>query len=329
MINIAIATRPSIGLISFLSTICFYYGRALFATKKMKDAEKWEKNVREALEFADAENRKDTHNVGREVLAGDWANAYMDYATATWSKGSCSDKRLAFRRLFEMTARPKQLVHEISPVVALNHLSRLKKQTTGNTANRDRKQLAAAWKWGARYLGMDKTNPFRSVDKFPEQRHPRWVPPLEDFRMVVDAATPLQRQLLLLAFHTAARRGELWKLKWSEVNLATGMIGFWTNKRRSGNAEFDELPMSGMLRAHLAEWKLMSSDEELVFGSRFKGLLDPNNRWLKRLCADIGVKQFGFHGIRHLSASIAIHNGATIVEVQQLLRHKSIATTQR
>ncbi|MFH1913541.1 MAG: site-specific integrase, partial [Pseudomonadota bacterium] len=162
----------------------------------MKDAEKWEKNVREALELADAENRKDTHRVGREVLAGDWANAYMDYATATWSKGSCSDKRLAFRRLFEMTARPKQLVHEISPVVALNHLSRLSKQATGNTANRDRKQLAAAWKWGARYLGMDRTNPFRSVDKFPEQRHPRWVPPLEDFRMVADAATPLQQQLL-------------------------------------------------------------------------------------------------------------------------------------
>ncbi|EGB15403.1 integrase family protein [Pseudodesulfovibrio mercurii] len=296
---------------------------------KMKDAEKWENKTREALELADAEKRKDMHRVGLEVLVGDWANAYMDYATATWSKGSCSDKRLAFRRLFEMTARPTQLVHEISPVVALNHLSRLKQQTTGNTANRDRKNLAAAWKWGARYLGMDKTNPFRSVDKFPEQRHPRWVPPLEDFRKVVDAATPLQRQLLLLAFHTAARRGELWKLKCSEVNLATGMIGFWTNKRRSGNAEFDELPISDMLRAHLAEWMLMSRDEELVFGSRFEGLLDINNRWLRRLCADVGVRNFGYHGIRHLSASIAIHNGATIVEVQQLLRHKSIATTQR
>ena len=83
------------------------------------------------------------------------------------------------------------------------------------------------------------------------------------------------------------------------------------------------------IRAKLAEWKLVSDSEDLVFGSRFNGLLDPNNGWLKRLCAEAGVKQFGFHGIRHLAARVAIENGATIMEVKHLLRHKSIATTQR
>nr|WP_286182101.1 tyrosine-type recombinase/integrase [Desulfovibrio sp. Huiquan2017] len=104
------------------------------------------------------------------------------------------------------------------------------------------------------------------------------------------------------AFHTAPRRSELWKLKWSEVDFGSGLVGYWTRKRRSGSAEFDELPMSAGLRAKLAEWKLVSGSEDLVFGSRFNGLLDPNNRWLKRLCAEAGVKPFGFHGIRHLAA---------------------------
>ncbi|WP_316896788.1 tyrosine-type recombinase/integrase [Pseudodesulfovibrio indicus] len=83
------------------------------------------------------------------------------------------------------------------------------------------------------------------------------------------------------------------------------------------------------IRAKLAEWKLVSGAEDLVFGSRFNGLLAPNNRWLKRLCSGDGVKPFGFHGIRHLAARVAIENGATIMEVKHLLRHKSIATTQR
>lgn len=41
------------------------------------------------------------------------------------------------------------------------------------------------------------------------------------------------------------------------------------------------------------------------------------------------MKRFGFHGIRHLAARVVIDNGASIMEVKRLLRHKPIATTQR
>ena len=51
--------------------------------------------------------------------------------------------------------------------------------------------------------------------------------------------------------------------------------------------------------------------------------------WLKKLCARAGVKQFGFHGIRHLFASILASKNVPLVEIQKMLRHGSIATTQR
>lgn len=297
--------------------------------ERKKDAVQWEDKIRKGLQKADAEKRDDLSSVGVDLMIGQWAEAYMDYAVSTWSKKTCDEKNLAFRRFFAISSDPKQLVTEVGPNVALSHLLAVLKKTSGNTANKDRKNLSAAWNWGVRYMSMDKANPFQTVDKMPENRHPRHVPPLKDFQKVVGAATQLQQQLLLLAFYTAARRGELWKLKKSEINLDKGLIGFWTNKRKSGNAEFDELPLSSMLKKHLIEWQLMAGDEELVFGTKFKGLLDINNRWLRKLCAEVGVKSFGYHGIRHLAATIAIDNGATILEVQQLLRHKSIATTQR
>lgn len=51
--------------------------------------------------------------------------------------------------------------------------------------------------------------------------------------------------------------------------------------------------------------------------------------WLKRLCAKAGVKQFGFHGIRHLFASILASKNVPLVEIQKMLRHGSIQTTAR
>jgi integrase len=48
------------------------------------------------------------------------------------------------------------------------------------------------------------------------------------------------------------------------------------------------------------------------------------------LCDDAGVKRFEYHGIRHLSAHIAIlAESMTLPDIQHLLRHKSILTTQR
>ena len=51
--------------------------------------------------------------------------------------------------------------------------------------------------------------------------------------------------------------------------------------------------------------------------------------WLKKLCAKAGVDQFGFHGIRHLFASILANRNVPLVEIQKMLRHGSITTTAR
>ncbi|MCI5157104.1 MAG: site-specific integrase, partial [Candidatus Electrothrix sp. AUS1_2] len=38
---------------------------------------------------------------------------------------------------------------------------------------------------------------------------------------------------------------------------------------------------------------------------------------------------FGIHSIRHLSASILIRNKVSLIDVQTVLRHKNMTTTQR
>ena len=51
--------------------------------------------------------------------------------------------------------------------------------------------------------------------------------------------------------------------------------------------------------------------------------------FMSRLCDKSGVKRFGFHAIRHLSASILFKLGYELGVIQAILRHKSPGTTER
>lgn len=51
--------------------------------------------------------------------------------------------------------------------------------------------------------------------------------------------------------------------------------------------------------------------------------------FLKRLCDRAGVKHFGFHSIRHLTATILYRLGKPLGVIQMILRHKQAATTER
>ena len=50
---------------------------------------------------------------------------------------------------------------------------------------------------------------------------------------------------------------------------------------------------------------------------------------MERLCDRAGVTQFGFHAIRHLSASILFKLGYGVGVIQSILRHRSPNTTER
>ena len=48
---------------------------------------------------------------------------------------------------------------------------------------------------------------------------------------------------------------------------------------------------------------------------------------MKKTCIKAEVKPFGFHAIRHLTATILYHKGYDVSVIQAILRHKSPSTT--
>jgi len=178
-----------------------------------------------------------------------WSDEYLDFSKERFVRKTYKGKKAAFGLLIK-ELNPHIPVFELSPSTCIDFLRRQSKKRSGYAANKDRKNLATGWEWGNKFLeGFPQTNnPFRAVDKFPEIRTPRYVPPEEDFWKVYNIAQGQDKVILLTALNLAARRGEIFNLTWDDVDFGSNQVRLWTRKRVGGHKEPDWLPMMTELR---------------------------------------------------------------------------------
>lgn len=268
---------------------------------------------------------------------GDWSLQYLDYAEAKFSRDTYVEKKGVFKRLFQNIA-PTDPVTQMTPGKALLYSQTQLKERSGYSANKDRKNLLAAWNWGVKYMSpsLPRENPF-DIEKMPEIRSPRYVPPLEDFWKVYEVAKGQDKLMLLACLYLAARRGEIFRLKVKDLDFDNDQVRLWTRKREDGNWEFDWLPMVPELKESLKLWlatREIDSEyvfvcvDETAFTKEFFGQPFTSRQHLfERLCEKAKVEKFGFHAIRHLTASQLFNQGHSVAEIQKVLRHTSPNTT--
>jgi integrase len=149
--------------------------------------------------------------------------------------------------------------------------------------------------------------------------------------------TPL-RALVLLAITTGARRGELISLKWANVDMKTGRALVQESK----NEEQRTLPLAGKALEALRELKLNNSARsEFVFPAPTV-VLDPetgkpqldapfeyfDSHWYSARDA-AALDDFHFHDLRHTTASMLAAQGCSLLEIADVLGHKTLAMVKR
>lgn len=288
------------------------------------------KTRKEALQW-EAEARKVRPSTCTASLL-EWCNAYLDFSEEKYVQKTYFEKRGAFSRLFASGFDAHSGLDALTPFALLRHFQAQAKARSGNASNKDRKNLAAAWSWGVKFMGLPVENPFLRVPRQSEERFPRRVPTLAEFWRVYDVASPGQdRRMLLVYLYTGARRSELFRLRWDDVDFEQGRIRLFTMKTKDGSFRADWVSLTEealqALREQRADCCCAASLVfcDLVTGGAFHARI----QWLRRLCVRAGVERFGHHGIRHLCASILAARGVPLVDIQRHLRHENLTTTQR
>lgn len=179
-------------------------------------------------------------------------------------------------------------------------------------------------------------NPFRKVKllRVPKQEFGYWAAEERDaFVRVAKSHDPLLTRIVVLACNTGMRRGELAGLKRSQLDfkrriiVVSGSYCYKSGKRvdRTKNGEIDAIPMNDAAYEALAPYRFLKPDA-LVFGPT---VLIHASRVFKRLCERVGARPIRFHDLRHTFASCLVMAGVPLYTVQKLMRHKSIAMTEK
>jgi integrase len=292
----------------------------VFQTKK--EAVDWEAEMRRKP-VSEWLKRTDT------VCLADWAQQYLDFSKTSHSIKVYKEKRFVFRTFFK-EVDPAMPVSELKPATVMTYVLGQKEQRSGHAANKDRKNLVAAWNWGMKYMDPPLPGPNPClVERMPEIRQPRYIPPEEDFWKVYDAAEGQDKVMLLTYLHLAARRAEIFRLSWEDVDFGNSRVRLGTHKRMGGSLEYDWLPLTDDLFNTLLEHRQTCTSRWVFLNPKTEAPFVERKRWMKALCRDAGVKHFGLHAIRHLSASILAKAGVPTIQIQAILRHKKIGTTER
>ena len=152
--------------------------------------------------------------------------------------------------------------------------------------------------------------------------------PDEYFRLtnLLDEEEDIQASnLLRLALFTGMRRGELFKLKWKDINFIRKNISI-----KDPKSGLDEtIPLNEMALSVLNNHK--KNESEFVFPGLRGNQRKTTPRPLRRIIKKAGLKNFRpFQGLRHSYASILVSSGKVdLYTLQKLLTHKSPLMTQR
>ena len=288
--------------------------------KTKKEAVKWEVKEREKL----IEYTMNTESLGS------WAIKYLDHAKIKFVKRTYLGKKKAFALFFQYPGVNQN--HEVTRLkreLCLAFFNHSFVERGGHGVNNYIKDLKAAWNWGIDFIDLPELNPFTRIPKYPVNAKPRYVPPLEDFWKVYDKASTQDKNLLLAYFHTAGRRGDLFRLKWEDVDFSRGTVNLKSRKNKTATWVSRTIAMSDALCHALKEQEKVTAEKIFVFISE-----STNEPWrtrekiMRELCAIAKVRPFGFHSIRHLSASLMYQNHVAMTEVQRILGHTNLTTTE-
>jgi integrase len=178
--------------------------------------------------------------------------------------------------------------------------------------------------------GWLESNPVRKVRK-PKQPpgRVRYLAEAERVRLLAACHESTSHALLpvvVMALATGMRKSEILTLRWSQVDLEAGLVTLTETK----NGERRQVPLVGRAWEEMKIWsKAGRNPGDYVFPSgKPDRPRDITQAW-RTAAAKAELTDFHFHDLRHTTASYLAMGSASLLEIGDVLGHKSTQMTKR
>ena len=204
-----------------------------------------------------------------------------------------------------------------------------RKKLSVASVNRELEMLRAVFNYAKRQ-GWAQKSPFESgkplILKSAERERERILSKVEERMLLAQCVDRREHlhSLVIAALDTAMRRGELFKLRWSDVDLQTGEIHIRATTTKTLSERV--VNMTSRMETELRRlWELSTKESDsLVFGIR----TDIKHSFTGA-CDDAKIKGLRFHDLRHTATTRMIEAGLPMEQVMKVTGHTQMKTFLR
>ena len=203
---------------------------------------------------------------------------------------------------------------------------RLNPKTINNNLTVLRKSLQCAVEWGV----LDKCPIVKKLKVSPQKFDYLTI---DESLTLINSSEGILRAMITVALGTGLRFGEIIGLTWDDVDLVKREL----TVRQAfaggvlGSTKSNKIRHVPMTRAVYEAFDGLKKKAGYVFSEKGGRPMDQSTciRRLQRVCKDAGLRNIGWHVLRHTFASHLAQAGANLVAIQNLLGHSDIHTTMR
>lgn len=179
--------------------------------------------------------------------------------------------------------------------------------------------------------GLLKENPVRGVKRFRDRRNERFLDAEELTRLGAALAgaeeegeNPYALAIIRLLLLTGARKGEIEKLKWSEIDRQFQYLRLGDSKTGQKLIVLNQASL-----AILESVPRMDGSEFVFPASRSDGWYEGTPKVWARIRQTAGLKNVRLHDLRHSFASVAARSGESLLVIGKVLGHSTASATSR
>ncbi|BBP43535.1 tyrosine-type recombinase/integrase [Thiosulfativibrio zosterae] len=210
-----------------------------------------------------------------------------------------------------------------------------RKSLAGPTINRYQAAISSLFKWAAqqrKYRELQLVNPTIGIVRRKESKGREvFLSKQQQADLLIasqNAGWIGLPVLLTLLLTTGARRNEIAKLKWENVDLKKGFV-LLTNTK---NGDDHKILISSETVKMLKAFKMQSPLSNWVFpipNNPKKPMVNFDYYWKRAKEASDMPSNLRIHDLRHTTASTMLEDGFSLEDIKQTLNHKSVQMTNR